>query len=122
VATSCWREDLIGSWSVDAPSTLICADYPDDVAPEPVVVYPKRRRRKNARKVSTAALAAWGRRVRERDGRCVVCGELQGLSAHHVWPKAEYPDLALEDWNGETRCGSCHRLAHMDLPAVLFAA
>lgn len=92
------------AYPVDEPAR------PEPVS-EPVVV---RRRRKGR----TAADAAWAQAVRARDGACVVCGNDQGLHAHHITPRHACPELALELGNGETRCVDCHRLAHQICPSA----
>ena len=57
-------------------------------------------------------IAKWSQFVRERDGKCVKCGKVDDLHAHHIQPKSLYPDLMLETDNGVTLCYSCHRKSH----------
>lgn len=61
----------------------------------------------------------WSLAVKARDGCCLDCGATERLHAHHLSRAASLRfDLA----NGRTLCVSCHRLRHLDLPEVLFAA
>ena len=62
-------------------------------------------------------LSKWSKAVRERDNNvCFMCGkQFNGpgeLEAHHILPKAEYPDIHLELWNGITLCRICHDKVH----------
>ncbi len=57
-------------------------------------------------------LSNWSRDVTGRDKRCVICGETQGLDAHHILPKSKYPTLQTKLGNGITLCRRCHRLVH----------
>lgn len=61
------------------------------------------------------ALAVWADRVKRRDDdTCQGCGctERRVLHAHHIVPKSEAPDDALNIENGITLCANCHALAH----------
>ena len=51
----------------------------------------------------------WTRLVKERDGRCTMCGTVENLEAHHIIPKATRPELATVLENGLTLCAGCHR-------------
>lgn len=63
--------------------------------------------------VSQRTLAAWSRQVRKRDGFiCTNCGAIEKLHAHHILPKIEFPDRALDIDNGITLCECCHIKAH----------
>ena len=56
------------------------------------------------------ALKSWSVSVRERDLQiCVNCGSTEDLQAHHIIPKKERPDLALDLNNGITYCLPCHK-------------
>jgi hypothetical protein len=57
-------------------------------------------------------LADWSRQVRERDGRCMDCGSVEDLHAHHIKPKSTHPDLKLDVANGKTLCYRCHKQEH----------
>ena len=72
--------------------------------------------------MSTHALSIWSKRVRERaEYRCECCGAESGgtfytrLEAHHILPKAEYPEHELEISNGMCLCHDCHQFLHMRL-------
>lgn len=68
----------------------------------------------------------WAKAVRDRDGRCVVCGVTENLEAHHITPFAAIlaaHEIANTDtarscaplWdasNGETLCQKCHCARH----------
>jgi hypothetical protein len=57
-------------------------------------------------------LQEWSKAVKERDGRCMECGSLEHLHAHHVLPKSTNPELRLEVSNGRTLCYGCHKRWH----------
>lgn len=59
-------------------------------------------------------LAEWSKAVKDRDGKCMECGELDGLHAHHVLPKSTHPELKLDVSNGRTLCYGCHKKWHED--------
>ena len=60
--------------------------------------------------------STWSRKIRIRDsrggrGRCVICGghfPIWRLQAHHIRPKALYPELATSMANGVSLCAGCH--------------
>jgi hypothetical protein len=60
----------------------------------------------------------WRESVLKRDGyTCQVCGRKcqkgeKGLAAHHIKSFTQFPELALELSNGETRCRRCHMAGH----------
>ena len=64
-------------------------------------------------------LSKWSRFVRLRDGNiCQLCEEDRNkvtatvqsrvMHSHHIKPKSEYPELALDMKNGITLCNRCH--------------
>ena len=55
-------------------------------------------------------LFKWSLKVRKRDGRCIRCGSIKYLEAHHILAKNEYPKYAYKVRNGATLCIKCHRL------------
>ena len=57
-------------------------------------------------------LFLWSRAVKDRDGRCMKCGSIENLHAHHIKPKSIYPDLILDIDNGLTLCYGCHKSEH----------
>lgn len=56
--------------------------------------------------------AEWALAVRQRDGQCVRCGATKYLHAHHIKPKADFPELRYELSNGMTLCEPCHMAEH----------
>jgi len=69
-------------------------------------------------------LYKWSKKVRKRDAhRCTECGATENLSAHHIVPRNERPDLALSLRNGKTLCHGCHEATHRryDLYRTLWA-
>lgn len=64
-------------------------------------------------KPTALALKAWSKEVRDRDeNRCRKCGSTGILHAHHIQPKGQFPELALEITNGVTLCIPCHAETH----------
>jgi len=58
-------------------------------------------------------LASWTRSVKNRDKHtCTNCGSKEELHAHHVLPKALYPDLRFCVENGMALCKKCHYDEH----------
>ena len=57
-------------------------------------------------------LNAWAKRVKERDGKCLACGDFTNLTAHHIYNKKVHRTLAYTDSNGVTLCSDCHRELH----------
>ena len=56
------------------------------------------------------ALKSWSKNVRARDGgKCLVCGAVDNLHAHHLLPKEYYKQLALELDNGLSVCAKHHK-------------
>lgn len=62
-------------------------------------------------------LSEWSAAIRARDGACLHCGVTDPLVAHHIVPKSERPDLALDMENGQTLCCNCHTKHHNKHPA-----
>lgn len=51
----------------------------------------------------------WRTAVFEKDGYCCQrCGTSRNLTAHHVKPWRDYPNLRYEPSNGQTLCQGCH--------------
>ena len=57
-------------------------------------------------------LSEWSAAVKERDGKCMECGSLEHLHAHHVQPRSLFPELKLSLENGRTLCYGCHKRWH----------
>lgn len=52
-------------------------------------------------------------KVKKRDGlKCRVCNRREDLTAHHIYPKCKFPQLAEAHVNGITLCFICHRRYH----------
>jgi predicted RNase H-like nuclease (RuvC/YqgF family) len=60
----------------------------------------------------SAKMKEWADKVKTRDGRCVECGTVEDLHAHHIKPKSSHPELSLELGNGKTLCYRCHKAEH----------
>ena len=59
------------------------------------------------------ALHTWSRAVKKRDNnKCVRCGSISKLEAHHIKHKKNEPQLAFDVSNGETLCDQCHYREH----------
>jgi len=57
-------------------------------------------------------LSVWSKEVKARDGRCMECGSINDLHAHHIKQKATNPELRLDIENGRTLCYSCYKKWH----------
>lgn len=67
----------------------------------------------DARLRSSRESVMWSRAVRVRDGhKCVECGAVGRLHAHHIKPWKTHPELRFEISNGKTLCPPCHQKAH----------
>ena len=55
---------------------------------------------------------AWASLVKDRDKKCMECGSVYDLHAHHIKQYKDYPELRSDVNNGITLCGSCHRNWH----------
>lgn len=53
-------------------------------------------------------LKSWGDVIKHIWNNCIICGSTEKLEAHHVKPRAQFPELALEPDNGVTLCKKCH--------------
>jgi len=72
--------------------------------PKPI----KKKKKKSPKKISLNKYdILWGRMVRERDKRCLVCGNTQNLQAHHLFRRGISSTRYSLD-NGQTLCSSCH--------------
>ncbi len=69
----------------------------------------KSKRKPTKAGIRRKALAAWSKQIRARDGRCIVCGSVDFLQAHHLLPKYHYKHLQYELMNGVTVCPRCHQ-------------
>ena len=69
-------------------------------------------RRKETTPNNTTLLLKWGKEIRDRDKKCLVCNGINELNAHHIFEKAKYPNLSLNINNGVTLCKKCHYEIH----------
>jgi len=54
-------------------------------------------------------LSIWSEEVkRQHNFICEICGQTNDLTAHHIKPKSEYPEEALDPSNGICLCKNCH--------------
>lgn len=68
--------------------------------------------------VMKSARGQWALGVKARDeNRCQHCGETRWLHAHHIKPRAMFPELELDLDNGVTLCKTCHRNEHRRMKA-----
>lgn len=80
----------------------------------------------NKRLVASPEYRQWQKSVFQRDG--YICQMYQdigcSLAAHHIYPKAKYPDKVLDVNNGITLCNKCHHktIGHEDSYANHFVA
>jgi ferredoxin len=55
----------------------------------------------------------WAKEIKNLDeNKCVFCGSVMNLEAHHIKEKAKFPQLSTDLENGITLCRQCHRTAH----------
>jgi hypothetical protein len=60
-------------------------------------------------------LRLWSRFIKARDAyRCLCCGSVKDIQAHHVIRKTLYPWGAFELGNGITLCRECHDRVHAE--------
>jgi hypothetical protein len=62
--------------------------------------------------ISRRTLTAWSAQVKEAVSFCEWCYSEDSLEAHHILPKAEFPQHALDVKNGRTMCSYCHTMIH----------
>ena len=51
--------------------------------------------------------ALWSKKIKERDRRCIICGSICNLQAHHIISRRCYSTRYLLK-NGATLCDVCH--------------
>jgi hypothetical protein len=64
------------------------------------------------KKISIRTLNAWAVQVKEAVPFCEWCYSEDNLEAHHILPKAKFPQHALDLKNGRTMCNYCHTMIH----------
>lgn len=59
------------------------------------------------------AINIWAKIVKYRDNnKCVICGSIENLNAHHIIYRKDYPELSLNVNNGITLCVDNHNEVH----------
>ena len=59
------------------------------------------------------ALQSWSKTIKKLDNyMCKNCDSTENLNAHHIMPKADFPELSLDLDNGVTLCDKCHGDMH----------
>jgi predicted restriction endonuclease len=68
-----------------------------------------KKKQKAIAKIKKELDALWSAKVRERDGKCAMCGKTEKLQAHHyVKTKARSLKYRWDLRNGITLCYGCH--------------
>jgi hypothetical protein len=57
-------------------------------------------------------LGAWTRRNKLKTTFCEWCYSEDNLEAHHILPKARFPQYATDDSNCRIMCKPCHTICH----------
>lgn len=58
-------------------------------------------------------LMKWSNKIRAKfDWTCVFCGSMVDIEAHHVKPRALFPELMFDLDNGVASCYDCHHALH----------
>lgn len=77
------------------------------------------RKRRHEDEYRSSITAQWSTKVKERDGHlCQNCGSTKHLHAHHIKPRAMFPELSLVLENGITLCKECHIKEHRRLRSL----
>ena len=58
--------------------------------------------------------SSWALMVRVRDKKCMKCGAIEDLHAHHVNSYKDHEELRYDVNNGVTYCADCHREWHKE--------
>lgn len=64
----------------------------------------------------------WALAVILRDKKCVRCGAIENLQAHHIESWRSHPELRYDTENGAALCPLCHHAQHPYLPLERFVA
>lgn len=65
-------------------------------------------------KISKRTLAAWSLQAKTAHPYCELCLTTANLEAHHILPKAKYPQFALDLTNAQVLCTDCHDEIHTE--------
>ena len=67
----------------------------------------------NIKKRTNNELDKWARAVKKRDqNKCVICGSIRDLEAHHIIPVSHNESYKYIVPNGITLCSKCHWYVH----------
>src|SRR5699024_1487888 len=66
-------------------------------------------------------VSRWRKKVVERDGACVQCGEKNNLHAHHISHWADDPINRINLDNGATLCSECHAKEHPEIKKLILS-
>ena len=59
------------------------------------------------------AIKSWSNTIKKLDNRmCKLCDSTEGINAHHIMPKSDFPELSFDLDNGITLCKKCHLKTH----------
>lgn len=61
---------------------------------------------------NSVAAKEWKKNIIKRDDKCIHCGSIENLHAHHIKDWTRYPKLRFKLNNGLTLCNSCHAIEH----------
>ena len=61
----------------------------------------------------------WRKKVIERDKKCVKCGSVKHLNAHHISHWSYDPINRVNVNNGVTLCKNCHALEHPEIDKLI---
>ena len=62
----------------------------------------------------TSAYHKWRMKTIKRDKKCMICGSLKELQAHHIQDGSNHPKLRFKLSNSITLCRHCHTSFHTD--------
>ena len=63
----------------------------------------------------------WAKDIKTRDNwQCRECGDNKKLHAHHLYPRAVFPEIRYNINNGITLCSKCHKKIHSDVKLTLW--
>lgn len=70
--------------------------------------------KKYAAYIKRKLLIEWSKRVRQRDGnKCVICGAVEHINAHHILARDGYHHLQFTLDNGVSLCPSHHKFGRL---------
>lgn len=79
----------------------------------PEKVYLIKKRYNEKINIPRASFGLWAKTIKILDNyMCKNCDSTDNLHAHHIQPKALYPELSLDLDNGVTLCKKCHSELH----------